>query len=109
MSDDELSKNKTALGYASLTAFAAWQAARIKGDASNPAMVAEIEAKIECGEATLAVFVQRCGANVRLTASVCPPGYQDPFNGALLDVSGPLVVTPEQLARLFAVQPKDLN
>lgn len=102
---------RVALGYASMMLVAAWQAARATGaEKVGPERVAEIERQIEAGEITLAVHIQRSGQNVRLLVGVAAPGWQDPFGGGgALDLTGPLVLSREELARLYVVQAESLN
>lgn len=118
-------RNATAIGYASLMLVAAWQAARTGGEETNAAadgnvvplrkskdseVLVEIEKRIEAGTAMLAISIQRIGGTVRLTAAVLEAnGFQDTFDHLSLDITGPLIVSREQMARLIAVKPGDLN
>ncbi|HEX7454969.1 MAG TPA: hypothetical protein VF296_02910 [Gallionella sp.] len=103
-------RNATAIGYASLMLAATWQAARTEGEEKSPEVLAEIEKRIEAGTAMLAISIQRIGGTVRLTAAVLEAnGFQDTFDHLSLDITGPLIVSREQMARLIAIKPGDLN
>lgn len=103
-------RQATALGYAGMMALAAWQAARTEGAEQTPELLAEIEKRLEAGTATLAINIQRIGGTLRLTAAVLEAvGFQDVFDHPILDLTGPLILSREQLANVAAVRPGDMN
>ena len=76
----------------------------------GPDEMAEFERQVEAGEIALSVHVQRRGDDVRVLVAASAPEWQDPFaGGALLDLTGPLVVSAEQLARLVPKPPSQMN
>lgn len=108
--DTKQERQSTALAYAGILALAAWQAARTDGAEKTPEMVAEIERRLEAGTATLAINVQRIGDTVRLTAAVLEAtGFQDAFDHPILDLTGPLILSRDQLARVAVVKPGAMN
>ncbi len=108
--DTKQERQAPALAYAGILALAAWQAARTEGAEKTPELVAEIEKRIEAGTATLAINIQRIGGTVRLTAAVLEAkGLQDAFDHPILDLTGPLILSLEQLAHVAVVKPGAMN
>lgn len=103
-------RQATALGFASMALIAAWKAARTEGETQAPAVLEEIEKRLEAGTAMLAVNLQRIGGTLRLTAAVLDsPTFQAAFEHSILDITGPLIVSREQLAHVAPVKPGDIN
>lgn len=111
--ENEMTKEqsyKAALGYAAMMLAIGWRASRFEGQEKNTTLLQEIERKITSGEVTLTVNVQRAGDTVRVQAAVLPAGFHDSFSGgACLDLTGPLVLSLEQLERLVNVTPLGTN
>ena len=92
---------KIVLAYASLLWLAVRQTLRASGAAKDPKRLAEIEAQIEAGTANLGIWVQGDPARVFLSGAPLEAALHDPFKGTnALRVSGPLILSREQLAQL---------
>ena len=76
------------------------QALRASGAATDPERLAEIEKQIDAGDASLAVYIQGDGARIFLSATPMKADLQDPFKGDALRISGPVILSRDQLARL---------
>lgn len=110
--NDALATQRSAicLGYAGIFSRATWLAARKDGEAQAPELFAEITKQIEAGQQGLAIFVQRIGDEIRVTAAVTPPEFQDCFGGpGVLDLTGPMIKSPEQLNDMVQVSQGKLN
>ena len=91
---------KICLAYASLLWLAVRQALRASGAVKDPGRLAEIEAQLEAGTANLGIYVQGDPTRVFLSSVPMAAALQDPFKGNALRISGPMVLSREQLARL---------
>jgi len=109
MTIEKETKFKNALGYASLMLLAAWQAARIEGSEKTPEILAEIEKRINSGQANLSINIQQIGGIVHLTAAVLEPTFSAAFDNPILVTSGPLVLSREQLELVAAVSPGEMH
>lgn len=105
---DDIEARKLALAYGSLTAIVAWRAIEIDGESRAPGALARMQAALDSGEASFGVYIQRNGDELYISASPIPPGPQDPFApGNRLSITGPMVISREQLAALVAANPLD--
>jgi hypothetical protein len=118
MDTERTGKAKITLTFASVLAVAVWRAIEADGETRDPIRLAEVDALLKSGDASLGIFVQRIGDEMHVSATMLPADLVSPFTGPPDEtgkravpfiVHGPCIVSPEQIDALNVTYRENFN
>ena len=105
---EALEAKRKVLAGATLMWAAAWEAIKADGRERDPKGLAELEALVRAGKATIGIYLERDADKVFLAAAIVQAGAE-PFENTVLKIRGPVVASIEQLQALELQAPGVLH